>query len=188
MHGKCFLVNGIYLCNSGFIYSENICIVKYFTDTLSVDLVRKSNILLLFWILINSIDFISFFPINSNPLTPSIQAFCNGIGEYNLMPNPLQYVFNVNDTSPPYSEATNLGFNTSVFSINMGQNCAIFLGLVALWPFVYIISKIKIGKIDVSFKKILQNYKYGMFLRFWIQSYLDIGFYSLIHLRSVRLT
>ena len=137
------------------------------------------------WALINSIQIVIYLPINSNPLTPGLQAFCTGVGHFNLMPNIMAYVFNKSDTSPPYNEASNFGIDTSVFWVNIGQNTSIFLGLIAIWPFVYLMSKLKVGKIAVKFGNFLHNYKYSVFLRFWIQSYLDVGFFSLVQLKSV---
>ena len=137
------------------------------------------------WALINSIQIVAYLPISSNPLTPGIQAFCTGIGAYNLMPNLMAYIFKVNDTSPPYLEAGNYGINTSVFWINMGPNITAFLGCLVVMPVVYLLSKIKIAKIAMRFGDILKNYKFGFFLRFWIQCYLDIGFFAIIQLKAV---
>ena len=138
------------------------------------------------WALINTIQVVTYLPINSNSLTPGLQAFCTGLGQFNLLPNPMTYAFNISDTSPPYTEATNYGINSSMFWVNMGQNISLFLALVAIWPFLFLLSKLKLGRIAMKFGNILENYRYGLFLRFWIQSYLDVGFYSLIQVKSVR--
>ena len=97
----------------------------------------------------------------------------------------MAYAFGNNDTSVPYTEASNFGMDTSVFWVNMGKNITIFLGIVALWPFIYLLSLLKLGKVALKFGNILKNYKYSVFLRFWIQAYLDVGFFSLIQLKAV---
>ena len=104
------------------------------------------------------------------------------------MPNIMTYAFQQNDTSSPYTQASNYGINTSVFWVNMGQDMTIFMILVAFWPFVYLFSKMKIGRVAMKFGNILHYYRYSMFLRFWIQIYLDAGFYSLIQLKAVSVT
>ena len=95
------------------------------------------------------------------------------------------YIFGANDTSLPYLEAENYGINTSVFWINMGPNATTFLCFIFMIPVVYVLSKSKIAKIAMRFGNIWKNYQFGFFLRYWIQCYLDIGFYSIIQLQSV---
>lgn len=138
------------------------------------------------WAILNTIQFVTYFPLNSNSLTPGIRAFCMGIGDYNLLPNAMEYIFSPNSTSSPYKEASDYGVTSSVFWINIGPNISVFLAILAIWPFIFFISKLKIGKIAVKSAKFLGNYKYSIFLRFWIQTYLDVGVYSLIQLKAVR--
>lgn len=137
------------------------------------------------WVIINTIQAMTYLPMNNNPLTPGLQTFLNSLAGYNMMPNPMIYIFDSNCTSPPYLEASNFGFNTSVFWINAGPTFAILLLLVSFLPFIYLISKFKLGITKLKLAKYLGNYRYGIFLRFWIQAYLDIGFFSLVQLKSV---
>ena len=137
------------------------------------------------WILINSIKIISYIPINSNPLTPDLSAFFTALGGFNIMPNPITYIFDNNSTSDPYAEASNYGIQTSVFWINFGPSAFTLLLYIAVWPLVYLLSKVKIGKIAAKFAKYLAGYRYSLFLRFWIVSYLDIGFFAIIQLKAV---
>ena len=138
------------------------------------------------WAMINTIQIIAYIPISANPLTPNLQAFYNGLNNYNsLIPNPMAYAFSSNSTSPPYTEASNYGINTSVFWVNIGNDATSFLFLLGLWPFMYVLSKLKLGKIALKFAKYLGNYRYSVFLRFWIQAYLDAAFYAIIQLKAV---
>ena len=137
------------------------------------------------WAMINTIQIVAYLPISANPLTPNLIAFCTGLNSFNIIPNPMAYIFNSNSTSQPYTEASNYGINTSVFWVNIGNDVAIFMGLLALWPFMLIFSKLKIGKIAVKFAKLLGNYRYSVFLRFWIQVYLNGAFFAIIQLKAV---
>jgi Concanavalin A-like lectin/glucanases superfamily len=137
------------------------------------------------WVLINTIQFITYLPMNDNPLTPGLQNFFNSLGGYNIMPNFMLYVFKSNATSPPYLQASNFGFNTSVFWINAGPTVTVILLLLSFLPVIYLVSKFPLGKIALKLGKYLANYRYGVFLRFWIQAYLDIGFFCLVQLKSV---
>ena len=140
------------------------------------------------WTLLNTIQMIQYIPLNSNPLTPGLQAFIKGLGQYNIMPNTFSYIFDSNATGPPYLQASNYGFTTSVFLINFGPDTFIFLLLLSLWPFILLISKIPCGKISMKMIKILGNYQYSFFLRFWTQAYLDIGIFAIIQLIAVSFT
>ena len=137
------------------------------------------------WALINTIQIISYIPLNSNPLTPNLQTFCTAMNNFNLIPNPMAFIFNSSSTSEPYTEASNYGMNTSVFWINIGQDLIMIFGMIAIWPFVFLLSKLHLGKITKRLLKVSTNYKYSVFIRFWIQSYLDFGIYSLVQLKAV---
>jgi hypothetical protein len=137
------------------------------------------------WALINTIQLISYYPMNTNPLTPGLLAFFNNLGGYNILPNSMTYIFDMNSASPPYAEASNYGFISSVFFINIGSFVTSFLAITIFWPVAYILTKIKIGILAGETIKILGNYRYSFFLRFWTQSYLDLGFAAIIQLKAV---
>ncbi|OMJ67888.1 hypothetical protein SteCoe_34826 [Stentor coeruleus] len=138
------------------------------------------------WAMINTIQLITYLPLNNNPLTAGIKKFCVSIGKYNIVPSPMHAFFNANSSSEPYSEAKIYGFKTSVFWINFGPSTVILVVSILLIPYIYLASKIKMSE-KMKFDKLLSSYKYGFFLRFWIQSYLDVGFFSLIQLKSTIL-
>jgi hypothetical protein len=137
------------------------------------------------WLLLNSIQFATYLPIGSNPLTPGIQMFLNSLVSYNIAPNFMVYFFNPDSTTPPYLQALLFGFTTSVFWINVGPNILLILIILSIYPFIYFAAKFDLGKISNILKNYLKNYRYGVFLRFWIQCYLDLGFFCLVQLRSV---
>lgn len=138
------------------------------------------------WSIINTIQLISYIPLNSNPIPDRLKSFVKGLGSYTeIIPNPFTNIFDSRTLSDPYLQARKFGTNTSVFWINIGPSMITFLFIVSMWPFLSLISNFKLGKFSVKIKKILKNYRYNFFLRFWIQAYLDIGVAALIQLRSV---
>ncbi|OMJ66271.1 hypothetical protein SteCoe_36945 [Stentor coeruleus] len=137
------------------------------------------------WMIINTIQLISYIPLNSNPMPDGLDAFITGLGGYTeMIPNPFAYIFDSRTLSDPYLQARKFGTKTSVFWINIGPSMVTFLLILSMWPFLYFFSKFNLGKISIKIKKTLKNYRYNFFLRFWIQAYLDIGVASLIQLRS----
>ena len=137
------------------------------------------------WILINTIQFITYLPLGSNQLTPNLNQFCTSIGGNVLIPNIFIKIFKDDSTSSPYNNALQYGLSTSVFWINIGPDIMNLLIFLAPFPIIYILSKLLQGKISSKFSLLLDNYKYSVFLRYWIQSYLDIGIFSFVQLRSV---
>jgi hypothetical protein len=136
------------------------------------------------WLLINTLQLILYLPISKNSLTPGIRKFCTSFGDINFLPNPIQYIFSKSSTEKPSKNQQNTGIETSVFLINGGQNLGVILMLLVLYPFILIISKMPLGRITLAMFKMLKNYKYGIFLRYWIQAYLDLGIFALVQIRS----
>ena len=66
------------------------------------------------------------------------------------------------------------------FFINIGQIILPLIVLICLWPFIAIASKFDMGKLTLKALKFLENYKYSLFLRFWIQAYIDIRVFAII--------
>ena len=136
------------------------------------------------WVLVNTIHMIVYMPLNSLPYSKRIKDFARSIGSFNLIPNFIEMIFSGNSTSLPYFEARDFGFSTSLFWINFGKNFIIFLFFVMCIPIIFGFSKIK--KIENVCARMMSNYKYTFFLRFWIQIYLEIGIFALIQMTSVN--
>ena len=137
------------------------------------------------WSLLNSIQLIKYLPLSEEKLPSGIEKFCLGIGDFGLIPNLMEYIFVTDSASEPEERPRAVGISSSVFMLNAGPIIFYLIAGVVAWPFVFIISKLRIGKIALKFGKILDNYRYSFFLRFWIQSFLDIGLFALICLVSV---
>ncbi|OMJ83264.1 hypothetical protein SteCoe_15852 [Stentor coeruleus] len=136
------------------------------------------------WSLINTIQIISYISLGSAPLTPRLKNFLGSFGQYNIAPNVAYYIFAPNSTSEPYLEARRFGLQTSVFWLNTGSMFTIFFVACVLWPVLLILSKFKLFE-NRKLTKIIENYRYSFFIRFIIQTFLDVGIYAIIQIRSV---
>ena len=137
------------------------------------------------WALLNSIQILIFLPINSNNLTQTIKTFLSGFSGYNILPNVFKSFLSDKASSEPYLEAREYGIKSSVFLVNTGKNLAIFTVTCMMTPFIFCLSRCTSGKIAAKAIKILGNYKYSFFLRFWTQSFLELMIFAVIQLRSV---
>lgn len=138
------------------------------------------------WALVSTLQIIPYIPIVKSGATSNIKVFCSAMGNFNMLPNVVEYIFDSNSASGPFEEAQNIGFTSSLFFINFGKQILIFIGTLLIWPIVKLFQIINLGMLSSKIKKILKNYKYSFFIRFWIQSILDVGFYAIIQLKSVK--
>ena len=137
------------------------------------------------WVLINNIQIVSYIPISGNPLSPILRQFLQSFGTLSIFPSISQRLFTANSNNTlPYSEAENDGFSTNLFFSNAGTYIATLLSVLTLFPFFYALSRYNFRFISRKCRKWLQNYRFNFFLRFFIQSYLDLGFYVAIQLKT----
>jgi Sec-independent protein translocase protein TatA len=137
------------------------------------------------WALLNTIQLLIFLPLNINEMTPNVRKFLKGFQGYNILPNFFEKIINSKASSEPYQEAKNFGLVTSMFLINAGKILTILIVALLLWPLAIVVSRSKAGNFSLKALKILGNFKYSFFLRFWIQGFLEILVFSLVQLRSV---
>ncbi|OMJ81592.1 hypothetical protein SteCoe_17901 [Stentor coeruleus] len=136
------------------------------------------------WQLLNTIQLISYISLGSNPLTTKLKTFLSSFGQYNIVPNAGYYIFSPNSSTEPYLEARRFGFKSSTFLLNTGQIFTSCFTILIMWFFIFIISRLPYFKNARKIKNLLSNYKYSFFIRFWIQSCLEIGICAIIQIRS----
>ena len=137
------------------------------------------------WTLLNTLQIISYIPLSSIPLPPNLQTFFQGTSGLNIVTNPMFLVITSKNTGQPYLEASQYGFTTSLFVLNAGVYITNLLCFLVLIPMFYLLSKIRIAAVAMKAAKILDNYRYCFFLRYWIQGYLDLGVFAIVQLKSV---
>ena len=57
---------------------------------------------------------------------------------------------------------------------------------LSFFPLVFVLAKINLGKVSIKFKEKLHEYRYDVFIRFWIQTYLNFGVFAFANYESVR--
>ena len=135
------------------------------------------------WMLINTLQMVSYLPFNSIPYTGNLQEFASSIGEYNIIPNFLAFVIDPNSSSEPYQPAKDSGFETSVFWINFGKFFTVVLVGVVMIPVFYL--GLHAPLLKNFCWNILRQYKFSFFLRFWLVAYIPVGIYSIVQIHAV---
>lgn len=136
------------------------------------------------WIFLSLFQFISYIPLNSNPLTPLLKILFCGFNIGNMFPNPFSG-YNHIPQSRPYLEARRYGIETGSFIYNAGLLIVNFFIILGAFPFIFIMKKLKLRFVSNKCNELLENYRFSVFLRYWIQSYLDLGFFAIINIRTV---
>ena len=136
------------------------------------------------WSLINTIQPITYMPINAVPYSERLRDTSTSLMEYNIIPNVMSLFCDDEATSRPSDEVKEFGIKSSVILLNAGPIWMIFVSCLASTGFLLIISKFyeKSEKIQ-KYKK---RFKYNILIRFWIEAYLEVGIYGFIQIKAVR--
>ncbi|CAG9312392.1 unnamed protein product [Blepharisma stoltei] len=138
------------------------------------------------WTMLNTIQFISYIPYASYPLTDKISAFLKSMSDFNLVPNLFLLFIDENQSNPPYYQARKYGYDSLLILVNVGNDITALCCVITAIPIVYFFYKCSQRFIGKKFKKLFREYKFSAFLRFWIVCYLEIGFASIIGVLSTE--
>ena len=135
------------------------------------------------WVLLNNIQLISYFPLCSIDFSQEMIDFYQGIGNYNPIPDVFKSILSETSSEAPNEKCKRVGITTTVFWANFGKNVISLVGYLCLIPIILI------GLIFKSLRgkcfKLLKNYRYSLFIRFFIQTYLEILLFSILQINSV---
>ena len=137
------------------------------------------------WSFINTIQLLCFIPLSNVDLPPEIQGTLVGLRSYNVFPNIFQRFYHGGNT-PNNTRAVALGFVSDSVILNAGKEVTSF-GIFLCYYFVfYLLSFItcRIEFIRDFVKETVMEFKYGFFLRFAIQYYLEFCVTCLLAINS----
>ncbi|CAG9321677.1 unnamed protein product [Blepharisma stoltei] len=137
-----------------------------------------------FWNFLNFLTLLSYLPLSGIDFSQKIRYFFQNLLSFNLFPNIFEWFVDENNGGKPYKNAYEAGFETDLLFLNSGSDFTAILLLIIAIPFVYYFSNCSCKYIAQKIEKILKSYKFAIFLRFWIQIYLEIGISSLICLTT----
>ena len=141
------------------------------------------------WSFINTIQLLCFIPLSSVNLTPEIEGTLVGLRSYNIFPNMFTSFYKGGST-PDSTRAVRLGFVSNSVILNTGKEATAFLLFLGQYLVFYLLSFINcpIKFIDEYIMESLMEFKYGFFLRFAIQYYLEFCVACLLGLVSPSYT
>ncbi|OMJ93788.1 hypothetical protein SteCoe_3237 [Stentor coeruleus] len=152
--------------------------------TLFVSLLNSNPATL--WSFINTIQMVCFIGLTNIPLTPQFAGYLKGLRKYNSFPNIFKYFVSENGEKRPFKKAYEFGYKTSLLMLNNGSNFSAFSTMVMML-FVSLILRrfthikpFSIAFVKKIIEKLVSNYKYAAFIRFWITCYMELLAASII--------
>ena len=133
------------------------------------------------WSFINTIQLICFASLAAVDPTPRVSGMLVGLRSYFLFPNAIKYFYS-SSSGHSYPKAEKLGFTTNSFLINIGKPLTAFCSFLVLYLFIFLISNINFPckALNEFILEMKLEFKFGFFIRFSIQSYLDISVAAMI--------
>ena len=125
------------------------------------------------WQILNTIQILTYIPISTNPLTPTLRGHFKGLSISERIPKVINYSPDSTSSNTHYYSGE-YGFNSNLFVLNAGGSITILLGLLGSWVLTWTISKIRIGCVQTASNFLLGKFKFSILIRYWIQTYLDL--------------
>lgn len=140
------------------------------------------------WSFLNNLELIALLPLNSIPYPDSLKEFFSSFVGFSIFPNPMTLMNKVPKSTRPYVEAYQYGFNTYLFYFNAGTYIWVLAALVGFIGICELGRRIKCYYVYRFSERMISKYRFGAFIRFWLQGLLDLGVVSSIQLNSVTST
>ena len=139
-----------------------------------------------FWSLLNQLQLITYIPMTTMPVPSKLMTTLGALNVGTIVPNPFSYILPANEsTQRPPDYAQRYEVDSSLFLLNTGLMMTTAIALLVSFIPIYALSKVSTGFLIQYLSRLLPSFKWGIPLRWWIQSYLDISIYSLLQIQQV---
>ena len=133
-----------------------------------------------FFNFLNSAQIYSYISLYQIEVDPLLIEFLMSLNVNSMLPNiPQQYISSSEGTALN-QQFSNFGYSNALLLVNSGVNISILAVLFVLLGIIYSLKFVEINWIKQRAREMQDKFKYAIFLRFWIQSYLDFLFNSSI--------
>jgi hypothetical protein len=114
-------------------------------------------------------------------LNPILGEFLLGLRIQKKIPNIFEYFFSGYETETISKKYSKFGYRSCFSLLNVGVQISTLFVLLSFWFLVYLAYRNQ--KIRKKIKGVFRSFTFGVFLRFWIQSYLEIFTACIVDLR-----
>ena len=141
-----------------------------------------------FWSLLNQLQLITYIPLSTLPIPPRFASTLAALNVNSFLTNPFSYAFQTHsygNCTSVNAFAENYGIETSLLLLNAGIMFTAAVTCVCSYLSVYLVSKYGFEWLRSYFAQLLVSFRWGIFLRYWLQVYMDVGLYSLLQLSTL---
>lgn len=134
------------------------------------------------WLLMNSMQLISFTPLGMPFLPEDLKVFLGSMDTSSSIPNVFSYFLTYDNSTPPTNARAYgivyLGYKRADFIENAGNMHTTLSFLGFSWLIVYLLSFV--GKLEEKMRKVLKQFSFNIWIRFFVQSYMKVVVAGLI--------
>lgn len=141
-----------------------------------------------FWSLFNQLQLITYIPLSNIPLSTNFASTLMALNMNSYLTNPFSYVFTSSNCTEIPEYAAKYGLDSSLFLLNSGVMVSAAVVCVVSCIQTYLLSRCNLGWLQPYLHRLLVSYKWGVFVRYWVQVYMDISLYSLLQLHTISHT
>jgi Concanavalin A-like lectin/glucanases superfamily len=114
-------------------------------------------------------------------LDPTLSGFLEGMKIESKLPNIFSYIIDKSNGVSIPEKYIRYGYSTNLLSLNAGVHLTILLILMTTGLILFLLSISTL--LNKKLKPFLEMFKYSVFLRFWVQTYLDLLIASAVGIR-----
>jgi hypothetical protein len=142
------------------------------------------------WSFINTLQLMSLIPMMNIDIPIFLFGVLSGLRGYSPIPNVLEYIID-REGPKPYNRAVLMGYESSQFLLNCGEMISTLFIIISLLPILILLRKMfSIKKRNSWIYSIVDrsilNYKWNVFTRFFVESYIEIGIAVFMQIWIVR--
>lgn len=138
------------------------------------------------WSFFNTLELISYIPMKRIPLPQVLVDFFVDLIDFSFFPGIFANA--PDDGKLPGYRATRLKIDTTSFLLNSSQSLTILFSALVVWPFLKLAHRTDWKPLHRTIDKLLLYYKFNFFLRFSIESYMQLTFFIFLQLTSPSLS
>ncbi|OMJ79754.1 hypothetical protein SteCoe_20140 [Stentor coeruleus] len=133
-----------------------------------------------FYTFLNSAELFSYVILFEVDLEPAVVVFLNTLRVNSNAPSITSYIYSKDKTNNLENQQINFGYKSSFILVNSDFYIQLFILLMILNLLIYFISFIPQALVKKIAKAVLDKFKYKIYIRYWIQTCMEITFNSLL--------
>jgi hypothetical protein len=138
------------------------------------------------WSFINTLQLMSLIPMLNIDIPILLFGLLSGLRGYSPIPNLISYMMDT-EGPKPYNKAVLMGYDSSQFLLNCGDMLTTIFITIILFPVFFLVKKLIPTKFSNTwiygfFLSCLLDYKWNVFTRFFVESYIEIAIAAIMQI------